>query len=147
MVLAERLTCMGLFAPEHVGSSPSPEHTCVPCIGRQIPILVPPEKFSLYSLSSNQLFSFFLFFFFCILSYMRYSCTDDCVFEIHLFCSIGLFFWYHGFIYSGQLFNFLFYNWLSYELTFPILELMWWISQRCLSWSFIGNLEISDGKV
>ena len=49
-------------------------------------------------------------FFFCILSYMRYSCTDDCVFEIYLFCSIGPFFWYHGFIYSGQLFNFLFYN-------------------------------------
>ena len=40
------------------------EHTCVPCVGRQIPILVPPGKFSLYSLLSNQFF-LFLFSAFC----------------------------------------------------------------------------------
>ena len=81
----------GLVRPSHVGSSPSHRAHLCPCIGRLIPILVLPEKFSLYSLLNSQLFSYF--FLFCILSYMRYSCTDACVFEIYLFCSIGLFFW------------------------------------------------------
>ena len=106
MALAQRLRCMGLLAPQHVGSSRSHRaHLCplrrqadsYPCAAREVLLIFSLEQ------------SIFPFFIFCILSYMRYSCTDDCVFEIYLFCSTGLFFWYHSFIYSGQ-FLILFYT-------------------------------------
>lgn len=100
--------CMGLLAPQHVGSSQSQSTPVSPASAGRFLSLCRQEVLLIFSLEQ----SIFLFFFSAFVIYKVFK-VQMTVFWRYLFCSTSLFSEY-SFIYSGQLLIFCFI--LSYEL-------------------------------